>query len=42
MAVVIDVLFIVPAETDVDVNNIVEVEVEVFIVPEIVAADAQV
>ena len=33
MAVVIDVVFIVPAETDVDVNGIVEVEVEVFNVP---------
>ena len=42
MAVVIDVVFIVQAETDVYVNGIVEVEVEVFNVPEIVAADAQV
>ena len=42
MAVVIDVVFIVPAETDVNVNGIVEVEVEVFNVPEIVATDAQV
>jgi len=45
MAVVIDVVFIVPAETDVDVNGIVEVEIEVeevFNTPEIVAADAQV
>ena len=42
MAVVIDVVFIVLAETDVNVNGIVEVEVEVFNVPEIVATDAQV
>ena len=42
MAIVIDVVFIVPAETDVDVNGIVEVKVEVFNVPETVAADAQV
>ena len=42
MAVVIDVVFIVPAETNVDVNYIVEVKVKVFNVPETVAADAQV
>ena len=46
MAVVTDVVFIVPAETDIDMNGIVEVEVEVevevFNVPETAAADAQV
>ena len=41
-AVVIAVVFIVPAETDVDVNGIVEVKVEVFNVPETVAANAEV
>ena len=39
LPVVIGVLFIVPTETDVDVNGIVEVIVEVFNVPETVAAD---
>ena len=42
MAVVIGVVFIVPAETDVGMNGIVEVKVEVFNVPETVAADAEV
>ena len=41
MAVVIGVLFIVLTETDVDdMNGIVEVKVEVFNVPETVAANA--